>query len=85
MIHSSYFDTREMSKFTDLEIVAGDEAVIENEDNWGEIFEKLDQKDGTPDGRIDKFAFLEWIDTLSFQDVVTLEVNNGISRYKNIF
>ena len=81
MIHSSYFDTREMSKFTDLQIVAGDE----NEDNWDEIFEKLDQKDGTSDGRIDKFAFLEWIDTLSFQDVVTLEVNNGISRYKNIF
>jgi len=69
-----------MSKFTELEVVAGDEEEIGNEDNWSDIFEKLDQKDGVPDGRIDKNAFLEWIDTLSFQDVVMLEVNNGISR-----
>ena len=69
-----------MSKFTELEVVAGDEKEIGNEDNWSDIFEKLDQKDGVPDGRIDKNAFLEWIDTLSFQDVVMLEVNNGISR-----
>ena len=69
-----------MSKFTELEVVAGDEKEIGNEDNWSDIFEKLDQKDGVLDGRIDKNAFLEWIDTLSFQDVVMLEVNNGISR-----
>ena len=69
-----------MSKFTELEVLAGDEEEIGIEDNWSDIFEKLDQKDGVPDGRIDKNAFLEWIDTLSFQDVVMLEVNNGISR-----
>lgn len=51
-----------------------------DEDDWEEIFKLLDPKDGTSDGRIDKAAFLEWLDTLNFQDTVTLEVKNGISR-----
>jgi len=52
------------------------------EEDWNEIFDNLDRKDGTPDGQIDKAAFLEWIDTLSFQDSVMLEANNGIERKK---
>ena len=45
-----------------------------------EIFDRLDPKDGTEDGRIGKMAFLEWIDTLNFQDTVMLEASKGISR-----
>ena len=57
---------------------------IENseEDDWREVFDLLDPKDGVSDGQIDKKAFIEWIDTLSFQDSVMLEARNGISRTK---
>ena len=43
------------------------------EDDWREVFDLLDPKDGVSDGQIDKKAFIEWIDTLSFQDSVMLE------------
>eukprot|EP00092_Neocalanus_flemingeri_P000928 GFUD01000987.1.p1 GENE.GFUD01000987.1~~GFUD01000987.1.p1 ORF type:complete len:434 (-),score=96.97 GFUD01000987.1:48-1175(-) len=51
-------------------------------DDWKEIFARLDPKDGAEDGRICKVTFLEWIDTLNFQDTVMLEVSQGISREK---
>ena len=60
--------------------VEEDECSEFNAEDWNEIFDNLDKKDGTPDGQIDKVAFLEWIDTLSFQDSVMLEANNGIER-----
>ena len=50
------------------------------EASWLEVFHLLDPKDGISDGQIDKFAFLEWIDTLNFQDTVMLEARNGFSR-----
>ena len=52
------------------------------EDEWQDVFERLDPKDGASDGRIDKEAFLEWMDTLDFQDTVMLEAKQGISRQK---
>lgn len=66
-----------MTHFLELEAAEKSE-----EDDWEEIFKLLDPKDGTSDGRIDKAAFLEWLDTLNFQDTVTLEVKNGITRRK---
>ena len=53
-----------------------------SEDEWQDVFERLDPKDGVSDGRIDKEAFLEWMDTLDFQDTVMLEAKQGISRQK---
>ena len=63
-----------------FEIVNKSEGGEFKEEDWNEIFDNLDKKDGTPDGQIDKDSFLEWIDTLSFQDSVMLEANNGIER-----
>ena len=53
-----------------------------DEDEWQDVFDRLDPKDGATDGRIDKEAFLEWMDTLDFQDTVMLEAKQGISRQK---
>ena len=66
-------------EFTQINIEA--QSGTTGEDTWLEIFQLLDPKDGCSDGQIDKFAFLEWIDTLNFQDTVMLEAKNGISRY----
>ena len=33
---------------------------------WQDVFDRLDPKDGVTDGRIDKEAFLNWMDTLDF-------------------
>ena len=76
-----------MVELTELNIVR-DKNKEEDEletDDWKEIFAKLDPKDGNEDGRICKVAFLEWIDTLNFQDTVMLEVNQGISRLDMAF
>jgi len=51
-------------------------------DDWREIFEQLDPKDGVKDGRICKEAFLGWLDTLNLQSTVMLEANHGIPREK---
>ena len=51
-------------------------------DEWQDVFDRLDPKDGVADGRIDKEAFLNWMDTLDFQDSVMLEARQGISRQK---
>jgi len=51
-------------------------------DDLDEIFEHLDPKDGTSDGLIRKQIFLEWLDLLNFQDMVTLEAKHGIDRAK---
>ena len=75
-----------MAEFAELKIMR-DNNIEEDEadmDDWKEIFSKLDPKDGNEDGRICKVAFLEWIDTLNFQDTVMLEVNHGISRLKMV-
>ena len=71
-----------MAEFAELKIMT-DNNIEEDKadmDDWKEIFARLDPKDGTEDGRICKVAFLEWIDTLNFQDTVMLEVSQGISR-----
>ena len=71
-----------MAEFAELKIMT-DNNIEEDEadmDDWKEIFARLDPKDGTEDGRICKVTFLEWIDTLNFQDTVMLEVSQGISR-----
>lgn len=57
-------------------------AEVENRDDWEEIFRQLDSKDGESDGRISKVAFLEWLDTLSFQDSISIEASHGVSRGK---
>ena len=49
----------------------------EGEDTaWGEVFARLDKGDGREDGKIKCADFIEWIDTLTFQDSVSLEVEN---------
>ena len=49
----------------------------EGEDTaWGEVFSRLDKGDGREDGKIKCADFIEWIDTLTFQDSVSLEVEN---------
>ena len=81
--------------FTALDIGDNNDNTLEE---WKEVFDLLDPKDGVTDGQIDKSAFIEWIDTLSFQvilykavslsvtfklqDTVMLEARNGISRGK---
>ena len=57
----------------------GNEFESDNDD-WREIFEQLDPKDGVKDGRICKEAFLGWLDTLNLQSTVMLEANHGIPR-----
>ena len=42
-----------------------------SDEDWKEVFDRLDDKDGVTDGRIDKWAFLEWMDTLDFQTTVS--------------
>ena len=50
----------------------------EGEDTaWGEVFARLDKGDGREDGKIKCADFIEWIDTLTFQDSVSLEVENS--------
>jgi len=72
-----------MVEFAGLKLVTEENTEEDGEkDDWMEIFDRLDPKDGTEDGRIGKMAFLEWIDTLNFQDTVMLEASKGISREK---
>ena len=52
--------------FTQLNIGEGDNKTVDYDD-WREVFDLLDPKDGVSDGQIDKKSFIEWIDTLSFQ------------------
>ena len=44
---------------------------------WGEVFSRLDKGDGREDGKIKCADFIEWIDTLTFQDSVSLEVGKS--------
>ena len=71
----------EMSGFS--EIPSKDKAERTTREEWEEIFELLDTKDGQSDGYIHRDIFLEWIDTLSFQDSISLEADRGISRYSD--
>lgn len=55
--------------------------VKEGEDtSWAEVFSRLDRGDGDEDGRIACRDFIDWIDTLSFQDSISLEVDNCLFR-----
>jgi len=69
-----------METFSNLN--TNDDTEDTSEDEWQDVFDRLDPKDGATDGRIDKEAFLEWMDTLDFQDTVMLEAKQGISRKK---
>ena len=68
-----------MSGFS--EIPSAEKGERTTREEWEEIFELLDTKDGQSDGYIHRDTFLEWIDTLSFQDSISLEADRGISRY----
>ena len=58
-------------------IMEEEEEDREGEDTaWGEVFSRLDKGDGREDGKIKCADFIEWIDTLTFQDSVSLEVEN---------
>ena len=58
-------------------IMEEEEGDKEGEDNaWEEVFSRLDKGDGREDGKIKCADFIEWIDTLTFQDSVSLEVDN---------
>jgi len=52
----------------------------EEEDVWGEVFARLDAGDGAEDGRISCRDFVEWLDTMNFQDSINLEMRQGIPR-----
>ena len=59
-------------------IMGEEEGDKEGEDTaWGEVFARLDKGDGREDGKIKCADFIEWIDTLTFQDSVSLEVENS--------
>ena len=59
-------------------IMEEEEGDKEGEDTaWGEVFSRLDKGDGREDGKIKCADFIEWIDTLTFQDSVSLEVENS--------
>ena len=59
-------------------IMEEEEGDREGEDTaWGEVFSRLDKGDGREDGKIKCADFIEWIDTLTFQDSVSLEVENS--------
>lgn len=75
--HIMVIDT-ELSQFS--EIPSKEEGERTTREEWAEIFELLDTKDGQSDGYIHRDTFLEWIDTLSFQDSISLEAERGISR-----
>ena len=48
---------------------------------WRSIFEKLDSRDGKKDNKIQRRAFLKWVSTLDFQNALSLETKQGVSRY----
>jgi len=50
--------------------------------DWEEIFLRLDQQDGIHDGRILRSSLLSWLETLSLQDTVKLEMMQGVGRGK---
>ena len=47
---------------------------------WEEIFLRLDQQDGVHDGRILRSSLSSWLETLSLQDTVKLEMVEGVGR-----
>ena len=49
---------------------------------WEEIFLRLDQQDGVHDGRILRSSLSSWLETLSLQDTVKLEMMQGLGRGK---
>ena len=49
---------------------------------WEEIFLRLDQQDGVHDGRILRSSLSSWLETLSLQDTVKLEMMQGVGRGK---
>ena len=53
--------------------------------SWAEVFSRLDKGDGDEDGRIACRDFIEWIDTLSFQDSISLEVVLCYFHDANVF
>ena len=50
--------------------------------DWEEIFLRLDQQDGVHDGRILSSSLSSWLETLSLQDTVKLEMMQGVGRAK---
>ena len=56
--------------------------VGEEEPYWSGIFGRLDVLDGARDGRICRASLLEWLDTLSLQESITLEVSQGVGRHR---
>ena len=50
--------------------------------DWEEIFLRLDQQDGVHDGRILRSSLSSWLETLSLQDTVKLEMMQGLGRGK---
>ena len=77
-------NSSDIMSFTPLDIGDNNENTL---DEWREVFDLLDPKDGVSDGQIDKKAFIEWIDTLSFQVshfltvvVVTLDAGHSDAR-----
>ena len=51
-----------------------EEVKEEGNTSWEEVFSRLDKGDGDEDGRIACRDFIDWIDMLSFQDSISLEV-----------
>ena len=47
---------------------------------WEEIFLRLDQQDGVHDGRILRSSLSSWLETLSLQDTVKLEMMQGVGK-----
>lgn len=50
--------------------------------DWDQIFDRLDVKDGKEDDRIPCNIFIQWMDTLNFQDSISLETKHGLDRAK---
>jgi len=48
--------------------------------DWEEIFVRLDQQDGVRDGQILRASLLSWLETLSLQDTIKLEMMQGMRR-----
>ena len=71
----------------------GDEIESQEESNnltdirkeWKEVFQKLDNADGTSDGRIDRKALVKWVSALNLKKTIEFEANLNISpRYARI-
>ena len=63
-----------------------EEGEVKDDTSWTEVFSRLDKGDGDEDGRIACQDFIEWIDTLSFQDSISLEVDHCFfSKFQSLY